>query len=97
MVERADKKKINMVFLLVTVAIVLGAILVYAFVIKPSYSGYVTKMQTQATNQEDYKILGLLLSEINQTGGIILPIPGMNQTVTLILPQLCGKVANTSK
>ena len=91
------KKKFNMAFLLIAVVVVLVAILVYAFVIKPSYSGYVTKLQTQATSQEDYKILGAILDQVNKTGYITLPLPGTNQSVYLILPQLCAQLTNTSK
>ena len=92
-----SEKKSRLTVILVTVVIVMAAILVYAFVIRPSYSGYVTKIQTTATTQEDLKILNAILAQVNSAGYIQLPIPGTNQTVTLIPPQLCSQLTNTSK
>jgi hypothetical protein len=99
MKEGVGEKKFNMTFLVIAVIVVLAAILIYAFIIKPSYSGYVTNLQSQATNQEDFKILNAILNQVNRTGYLTLPIPGTNnQTVVLILPQLCNQLmANNSK
>jgi Tfp pilus assembly protein PilW len=91
-----SEKKSRMTALLIALVVIMALVFVYAFIIKPSYNGYVTKIQTDATSQEDLKILNAILAQVNSAGYIQLPIPGTNQTVTLIPPQLCSQL-NASK
>ncbi len=99
MKEGASKKKLRMVFLIIAAVIVLAGVLLYIFVVKPSYSGYAVKLQTQGASQEDVRILYAILTQVNQTGYLPLSIPGTNQTVVLYstgyilsnLPQLCSQ------
>ncbi len=83
---------------LVVIIAILALVLIYAFVVRPSINGYVSKIQTQ----EDVRVLNAILSQLQQTGGVM-QIPIGNQTITLyaqnILPQVCGQfaAANTTK
>ena len=66
MKEGASKKKLRMVFLIIAAVIVLAGVLLYIFVVKPSYSGYAVKLQTQGASQEDVRILYAILTQVNQ-------------------------------
>ena len=76
---------------LAVLVLVLFSILLYSFVIKPSYSGYVTKIQ----NQGVALTLNAILSQVQQNGYVQIPLG--NQTITLInsqliTPQFCAKI-----
>jgi len=97
-----SEKKSRLVVILVAIVIIMAVILLYAFVIRPSYSGYVTSLQNQGAVQGVNYTLNTIMSLLQQNGGVVqIPVPGTNQTVTLyaqqILPQVCSQLANTSK
>jgi Tfp pilus assembly protein PilE len=97
-----SEKKSRLVVILVAVLIVMAVVLVYAFVIKPSYNGYVTKLQNQGAIQGINYTLNTILTLLQQNGGVVqIPVPDTNQTVTLyastVIPQLCSQLSNISK
>jgi flagellar biosynthesis/type III secretory pathway M-ring protein FliF/YscJ len=91
MKEGAVEKKSRTKVLVIAAIAIVAIVLLYIFVIKPSYSGYVVNLQSQASNQTVINVLDAILVQVNKAGYITLPVPNTNQTVTLILPQLCSQ------
>ena len=77
---------------LVGIIAVLVLVGLYFLVVKPSINGYAVKLQSDGV----MIALNTILTDVNQYGYTILPIPGTNQTVTLIPPQLCSQLAQNS-
>lgn len=86
----AEKKSRTKVLVIIAIAIV-AIVLLYIFVIKPSYSGYVVNLQNQASNQTVVNVIYAILLQVNKAGYVTFPVPNSNQSVTLILPQLCSQ------
>ena len=89
MVEQTSNKR---TFILVAIIAVLVLVGLYFLVVRPSINGYAVSMQ----NSGVMVALNTILSQVNQYGYTVLPIPGTNQTITLIPPQLCSKLAQNS-
>lgn len=83
-------KRLTVILVIVVAALVLVGL--YFLVVKPSINGYAVKMQNDGVTIA----LSTILSQINQYGYTVLPILGTNQTITLIPPQLCSKLAQNS-
>lgn len=98
-----SEKRSRLTVFLIGIVVVLALVLLYAFVIRPSYSGYVTKLQNQGAVQGVNYTLSTIMYLLQQNGGVVqLPVPGaVNQTVTLyassVIPTLCSQLANTTK
>lgn len=86
----------RMVVILVAIIVILAIVLVYAFVIKPAYNGYVTKIQNQGMSQGVNLAVSSILTQLQQTGGYVQIPVSNNQTITLILPQLCSQLQQNS-
>lgn len=82
----------RLVIILIGIIVVLALVFLYAFVLKPSITANAVKLQSQ----EDIKILSAIIAQVSQAGYITLPVPGTNQTVTLIPPQLCNQLMGNS-
>lgn len=67
----------TLIIALVLVIVVLVGIIVYAFVIKPAYIGYVTQKQTEGVQIA----VNAILAQIQQNGFVQIPIG--NQTLFL--------------
>jgi len=72
----ADKKKV-LITLLVAVIIVLIAVIVYAFIIRPSVSGYVVTKQSEGVQIA----IATIIAQIQQNGFAQIPVG--NQTLYL--------------
>lgn len=72
---------------LILIVVILAALVVYAFIVKPVINGYVTKIQSDAANQGitqgvNYAISSII-NQISQKGYAEVPV-GNNQSVILI-------------
>jgi len=81
----ANKSK-TLVVSLIAIILVLAAVLIYAFAIKPAYTGYVTEQQelgAQYGYQYAYEeVMGNLFGQLQQNGYVQLPYG--NETVILV-------------
>ncbi len=79
----ANKTNILMVFL-VLVIVVLAAIVLYAFVVAPAFSGYVVDKQTEGA----VITINQILTQVQQNGFVEIPIgvdaDGNQQSIILI-------------
>lgn len=82
----ADKSKV-VISILVVLVVILGAFIVYSFVITPAIQGYVVDRQ----NEGIYYTLNSILAQLNQTGIVQIPLGG-DQVLTLIQPQMCSQI-----
>lgn len=90
--ETAGRSSSKRTFLIVGIVAVLVLVGLYFLVVKPSINSYAVKMQSNGV----MIALSTILSQVNQYGKTVLPIPGTNQTITLIPPQLCSMFAQNS-
>lgn len=67
-----------LIAILVLIIVVLGGVMVYYFVIKPSYTGYVVEKQIEGENICVAKIL----TQLQQNGFVQIPLG--NQTLILV-------------
>lgn len=89
-----NEKNSRLIFVLVAVIVVLAAVVLYAFVIRPSYNAYVTKIQNQGVSQGVTLAVSSILTQLQQAGYVQIPVGG-NQTLTLITPQQCSQLQGT--
>ncbi|MCX6749608.1 MAG: hypothetical protein NTW17_02590 [Candidatus Pacearchaeota archaeon] len=73
----ADKKSV-LITVLVLVIVILAGILIYAFVIRPAYTGYVVERQTEGVQIA----VNAILTQLQQNGFVQIPIG--NQTLILV-------------
>ena len=72
-----DKAKV-LVTVLTLLVVVLGMLVVYAFVLRPAMSGYIVKSQ----NDGAMALISYMVSQIQQQGNTQIPVG--NQTLVLI-------------
>ena len=75
----ADKKKV-LITLLVAIIVVMAAILVYIFVIRPTISGYVVSGQNQGIEFT----IGSIVQQAAPPRCQIIPLTFENQTINLV-------------
>ena len=85
-----DRNPKTLMAVLVGVVIVLALLVVYAFILKPTLNGYAVKLQNEGVTYT----LDAIISQVGQNGYVQLPVG--NQTVTLILPELCSEFPQNS-
>jgi hypothetical protein len=76
-----------LITVLVLIIVILAGILIYAFVIKPAYTGYVVERQTEGVQIA----VTTIVTQVLQNGFISIPL-GENQTLTLIQPATCSQI-----
>ena len=69
-------------WVLIVVILLLVAVMVYAFVIRPAFTGYVSNQQMVGYQYGQVDLLNSMLSQIQQTGLVQIP-SGANQSVIL--------------
>jgi capsular polysaccharide biosynthesis protein len=74
----ADKTRLTMIILIVLV-VVLGAFVLYSFVIQPALQGYVVEKQAEGAQIA----VNTILAQIQQYGYVQIPL-GQNQTLILV-------------
>ena len=89
----ANKTNILMVFLILVI-VVLAAIVLYAFVIGPAYTGFIVEKQTEGAQYGAQITIESILTQWQQNNGIVqIPIgvdaDGNQQAITLVDPSLC--------
>jgi len=77
----ANRTKVVIVFL-VLVVVILAGILLYAFVLKPKVSGFITGYTTQGQIQGVQFCVADILNQLQQNGFVQLPLG--NQTLILV-------------
>ena len=77
----ANRLKV-VVVLLVLIVVILAGILLYAFVLKPKVTGYLTGYTTQGQIQGVQFCVGDILSQLQQNGFVQFPLG--NQTLILV-------------
>ena len=68
----------RMIAIMAVIIIVLAAIVVYSFAVKPAFNGYVVSKQTEAQDI----VLNALLSQLQQNGYIQIPVG--DEVLTLV-------------
>ena len=76
----ADKTRATIVILTILV-IILALVVVYAFLVQPAISSYISSKQISAYNQGQADLLNTILLQIQQAGYVGIPIG--NQTLIL--------------
>lgn len=71
-----------LIVLLVLIIVILAGVLLYAFVVKPKYTGFVTDYTTQGQIQGVQFCVANILTQLQETGYVQLPLG--NQTLILV-------------
>ncbi len=75
-------ERVGLVFgLLIFIIVVLAVVVIYAFVVRPAFSDYVTNKEVSAYNQGQADLLNTILLNIQQLGYVNIPIG--NQSLIL--------------
>ena len=72
--DMKDNNPRRLVLSLILVIAVLLGIVLYSLVIRPSFTGYVIKIQSEAYDQARTAILKGMITQLQQTGYIQIPI-----------------------
>lgn len=76
----ADKKKV-LITVLVAIIVILAAIIVYAFVIQPSVTGFIVQKQTEGYNYCLGVVTQNIVAQVQQNGFVQFPVG--NETLYL--------------